>query len=317
MRRVRLGSKSMTRLRLRGLLHDADLVIAEQALRHVETYELFARQAAGSTRVALWGHGRTMVRPVRPPARWALGQLTRRAHWFFAYTERGREEVVGAGFPADRVTVVQNAIDTEELAEALGAVDDDDVESLRTDLGLPDRGVCLSVGTLLPERRLNFLLEAAQLLSGRLPEFALVVAGDGPERAAVEEAARRYPWLRYVGRADTRMKALLARVSDVMLAPGRVGLVAVDSFALRTPIVTTDWPFHGPEFKYLVDGLNSVVTCDSPGAFAHEVERVLQSPDLVRRMARQCDADARRYTLAAMVDRFASGVVEALDAPPR
>jgi glycosyltransferase involved in cell wall biosynthesis len=306
-----------TRLRLGGILERADLVVAEQALRHIQTYGLLVRQALGGTPVALWGHGRTIVKPVSALERWALQRMTNRAHWFFAYTEGGRGAVVHGGFPDYRVTVVQNATNTEELSAARCAVEDLEAAALRRDLDLPNRGVCLFVGTLVPAKRLDFLLAAAERIGARTTEFALVVAGDGPERDVVERAAKRNAWLRYVESVDTMQKARLASVSEVLLVPGRVGLVAVDSFATGTPIVTTRSPFHAPEFEYLVDGENAVVTDDDVAAYADDVESVLRNHESLEKLRRGCAVAARRYTQEAMVSNFTAGLLSALEAPRR
>lgn len=308
---------SATYLRLAGVLDGADLIVAEQALRHIETYGVLTRQAFGGTPIALWGHGRTLVKESSVLSRWALRRMTNRAHWFFAYTEGASAAVVSGGFPSERVTVVQNAIDTEDLVSQREAITDDEVARLRRDLRLPEDGVCLFVGTLSAAKRLKFLLAACEQVAGYIPDFTLVVAGTGAETEFMESAVGKYSWLRYVGPADTKQKALLATVSDVLLSPGRVGLIAVDSFATRTPIVTTNWPFHGPEFEYLADGRNAIVTDNDTDAYAHAVERILGSPDLLESLRRGCDADARQYTLERMVGNFSEGVLTALAAPRR
>ena len=63
----RLGLKRLSELHLKP-----ELVIVEQALRHLETYALLLRQRRGA-KVALWGHG---VRVVKPAA--ALDRLLER-----------------------------------------------------------------------------------------------------------------------------------------------------------------------------------------------------------------------------------------------
>ena len=309
--------RRVTRMHLKDALSETKLVVAEQALRHVDTHALLACQVLGGTPVALWGHGRTLVKPVSPLSRWALRRMTNRACWFFAYTESARDAVARGGFPRERVTVVQNAIDTERLVRRFDAVTDDEIARTRRDLDLPARGVCIFVGTLSRSKRIEFLVTASDLIAKRVPQFALVVAGDGPERGLVEDAAGRYEWLRYVGAADGRCKALLGHLAELMIVPGRVGLVAVDSFALRTPIVTTCWPFHGPEFEYLEHGRNAIVTDDRIDAFAEGVESALRDEELLGRMTGACEADARVYTLEAMVRNFSYGVLRALEAPHR
>ncbi len=120
-----------------------------------------------------------------------------------------------------------------------------------------------------------------------------------------------------VGRATGARLAELAATAELVLAPGAIGLVAVDSFALRTPIVTTNWPFHRPEAEYLVDGVNARITPNDVQGYADAVRRLLSADDEMEELRRGCAASSLRYTLEEMVSRFAGGVLEALDAPPR
>jgi len=99
--------------------------------------------------------------------------------------------------------------------------------------------------------------------------------------------------------------------------PGRVGLVAVDSFALGTPIVTTRWPYHAPEFGYLEDGVNARISDDHVADFARVLEELLKSPEQLARLKEGCEAALPQYTLEGMVDKFAKGILAALRAPRR
>jgi hypothetical protein len=143
------------------------------------------------------------------------------------------------------------------------------------------------------------------------------VAGDGPDRHVVDRSLAIHAWLRYVGPTLGREKAKIGAVSDLLLMPGAVGLVAVDSFALETPIITTLWPYHGPEVDYLEDGVNARFSGNSVREFADTVEQVLHARDELSRLKVACATATERYSLENMVANFASGVVAALNAPSR
>jgi glycosyltransferase involved in cell wall biosynthesis len=313
---VTLCGRTVAFRRLSTLTDGSELVIADQALRHLESYPLLLGQRRGP-RVALWGHGTRRVKRAIGIERALERRVTRAAHWFFAYTDRGADDVAGAGFPRSRITVVQNTIDTHELAARRAGISQAEKDELRSRLDLPKTNVCLYVGALDASKRIAFLLESCAIVARRIPEFALLIAGDGAERALIENSLPRLPWLRYVGRATGRGEAELGSVSEILLMPGRVGLVAVDSFALRTPIITTRWAYHAPEFEYLEDGVNARISQDSVGDFAAMVEHVLTSRDELERLKEGCDVSLPRYSLNGMVDNFARGVIAALDAPRR
>lgn len=317
---LRVGSRHLCWQPAVRELADSDLVVVQEASKLLLNYLLVARQKLGGARVALWGHGRApqFQRPTR------IGETLKRAlgrhsHWWFAYTAGCAETVRGYGFPEERITVVENSIDTDSLRRELATVDEAEREELRARLGLRSRNVGLFVGSLYEDRRLDFLLDAARRLRGRIPDFELLVAGAGPRQEVVERAARSHDWIHYVGPRFGRDKVRLFALSRVVLFPGVLGLAAVDSFALEVPLVTMSDPGHGPEVDYLVDGRNAVVLPEGTDAeeFARAAALVLEDRSLRSRLRSGCREGARRYTLENMVDNFSEGVEGALAAGPR
>jgi len=100
-----------------------------------------------------------------------------------------------------------------------------------------------------------------------------------------------------------------------MLIPGRVGLVAVDSFEMGLPIVTTDWPLHAPEFEYLSNNRNSIISQDSLNDYVANVIDVLNDKERMHELRANCFEDARKYSIEQMVSNFHAGVLKALGAP--
>lgn len=291
---------------LRG---DYDLVIIEQAVRNLEAYELLTR--LGGRRVAFWGHGRTYTKDVSPRQEAFKYWLTRRATWFFGYTDRGVDAVVEHGFPQNRTTVLKNAIDTDALSADLATVSDSEVVefSRRHDL----RGnTALYLGGLDTYKRISFLLNAAAIAHEMLPDFRLLIAGNGSDRTLVEEFVRRNPWASYLGKVQDRKKALALKASQAVSIPGAIGLVALDSMVAGTPIVTTDFPHHGPEFDYLAIGATAVATHNNLQAYAAGLVDFLTDQSRRQRLREQCEIEARKYTIDGMVSNFLAGIESAL-----
>ena len=92
--------------------------------------------------MAFWGHAKNFQsgRPTGLPERIKRAYSTRADHWF-AYTRRSRAVLQQLGFPADRITTVQNAIDTARLVRLYDGVTADEVASLRTELGISGRDI--------------------------------------------------------------------------------------------------------------------------------------------------------------------------------
>jgi glycosyltransferase involved in cell wall biosynthesis len=308
-----LAGRPLVHKRLGSLIGSSDVLVVDQSLRNLELYPLLLRQSAGhGPRIAMWDHGRTYARPQSRIEQSLKYALTRRACWFFAYTDGGARAVTDHGFPRQRVTVVQNSIDTAQLQRAAAAVSEDQLAGVRAEYGLAPGRTGLFLGALSPSKRLPFVIEAATETAGRLPGFKLLIAGAGSESELVARAAARTSAVVPVGQAFGERKALLGAAADVLLMPGPVGLCAVDSFALATPIATTPWPWHGPEFEYLEDGANALVAPDDPQRYADAVADLLRDPGRLDGLRRGCRTAAERYTVEEMSRRFAAGLDQLL-----
>lgn len=286
-----------------------DLVILEHAVRNIETYELLVR--LGSRRIAFWGHGRTYTKHVSPFQESFKQWLTQRATWFFGYTGRGVDTVVERGFPRERTTVLNNTIDTVGLRADLSAVSTSVLDEFARSHDL--RGnTALYLGGLDSYKRIPFLLDSAVIAFNKCPDFRLLIAGNGSDRPLVDEFVARNSWATFLGGVRGREKALALKAAQAVSIPGAIGLVALDSLVAGTPIVTTDYAYHGPEFDYLTDGLTAVVTPNNEHSYADGLVSFLADGPRQQKMRERCQGEAQRYTLDHMVRSFITGVRQAL-----
>lgn len=194
---------------------------------------------------------------------------------------------------------------------------DGQVAELRERLSLPEKHVAIYSGGLYPTKRIPFLLESAVAIRELVPDFQLLVMGDGPVRDVVREAADRFPWIHFLGPKNDEEKVPYWSVADILLMPGGVGLAILDSFALEVPIVTTDTKLHGPEISYLESGRNGLlVTCgEYVHHFASEAAALLDDPARLTLMKSACASSASTHTIEKMVANFAVGVRRCLGEP--
>lgn len=300
-----------------GLTRGADLVVVEQASRLLINYSLLFSRRFGGPKIAFWGHGRNLNLATRS----RLGESLKRrligmSDWWFAYTAGTADLLQTAGVSARQITVLQNAIDTKSLAEQRAAVSADETAALREQLGIGiSAKVGLVLGSIYAEKRPDFVVESADLIREAVPDFNLIVIGDGPLRSVFDVAAATRPWIHVVGSKNGPALAGYAAISSVMLNPGVVGLAVLDAFALGLPMVTCQLSNHGPEFSYLLDGHNGLVARDAaiPAEFATHTIRLLSDGEMLAKLQRGCASAAMEFTIGGMAENFAAGIVAAIN----
>jgi glycosyltransferase involved in cell wall biosynthesis len=292
---------------------EADLVVVEQSSRLLVNYPLLALRRLRGRRIAFWGHGRNMQSDNREDWSERIKCATLgRVDWWFAYTGLSADVVAASGFPRERMTNVQNVIDTSALDAHLKACAPAEVMAVQARHGIAGGAVGLYCGGMYHFKKLPFLIAACEEIKRRVPEFSAVFVGDGPDRGVVEAAAARHDWIHYVGAKFGRDLAPYYRMSKVLLMPGLVGLAVVDSFVAGVPLFTTDLPLHSPEIAYLESGVNGVMSAHDVDAYAGSVADYLRDEAGLARLGAGCERSAAKYTIENMVENFARGVEQCL-----
>ena len=290
-----------------------DLVIIEQANRLLVNYLLLLRRSFTGLQVAYWGHGRNLQGDNDDNLRESVKRwLIKSVDWWFAYTRISAEVAADAGYPHERITVVENSIDTDAFGRAIAAVTRLQVDALRSRLALGDGFVALYCGGMYPDKCLPFLLEAVERMHNLIPNFNIVLIGSGPDAVLVEGAAARHSWIHYIGAVYGDERAAYFAMSDVMLMPGLVGLAIIDSFVAGLPIITTDIPIHSPEIAYLENGRNGLMTPYNVQEYVEAIYACFDDKKILKVLHDGCKESARHYTLDNMVNNYASGVLACL-----
>jgi glycosyltransferase involved in cell wall biosynthesis len=320
LRKLRLFGARLLLQKLRAATRGADLVIIQQQNNLLANYWLQTWRRLVGQKIAFFGHGRNFQskRPTGLRERfkrvWA-GQVD----WWFAYTEGCADLVAGYGFPKDRITAFNNAIDLSEVALLRGSISESDKAQLRHSLVEGSENVAVYVGGLYAEKRVDFLIESARLIRASCPDFHLIVIGGGHDADKVSAAAALHPWIHYEGPQFGQRKAALIGLAKAWLMPGLVGLAVLDSFAYGVPMITTDVPLHSPEIDYLEDGRNGIIVrpANDPKLFADSVIALFRDDNLRMTLAHGGRNALDQYSIENMVERFAVGVLVALAAPRR
>lgn len=208
--------------------------------------------------------------------------------------------------PRGRIAVINNGVDFDRI-RAFAASAAPEAARVRAELGLaPDRRIVLNVARLKPQKNHDLLIEAFERFRRARPEFVLVVAGDGQDRARLTGMVRERGLgerIRILGpRAD--VDAFYAAAELFALSSRREGFpnVGLEAMAFGLPFVTT--PVSGVD-EFVQDGLNGFVAAAEPDAFAAALERAAALPPAARaRMSAACIETARRFDMAVIVRKY-------------
>lgn len=299
---------------VRRYVRDVDLVVITQENKLIENHLLML--APRRFKLAFWGHGANLQSSHQDGLkerfkRWTTNQVD----WWFAYTQMSSDLVTAAGFPQERTTILNNTVDTTELLTQWQSVTAAEVEALRRSLGFGSGPVGIYIGSLYADKRLDFLFDAAEAIRARVPDFHLLLVGEGPERDKVQTWCATHTWARWVGSRFGREKVLHMAMAQITLNPGLVGLGILDSFVCATPILTTDCRIHSPEISYLESGVNGLMTVNDLHRYADACVHVLQDSAELERLRAGCARSAKDYTVRNMAQRFADGISQCLTAP--
>jgi len=232
----------------------AELVIVQQDIKYLSNYILLIKAKFCRLKIAMWGHGKNFQSQNSNSIaeRWKR-IYSRQVDWWFAYNDLSAKVVSDFGFSPHKITAVQNSIDMHKIIEMRDEVTKEELRALKSELGIDSENVAIFTGRFYSIKRIKFLLESAELIRSELTDFHLIVIGDGPEQSLLNKFTSKHSWIHYVGVKTDEDKIPYWLISKVLLMPGAVGLVVLDSFALGKPMVTTQLTTHGPEIDYFTN----------------------------------------------------------------
>jgi glycosyltransferase involved in cell wall biosynthesis len=210
-----------------------------------------------------------------------------------------------------QVAVVPNGLDTEVVRSELSPAE------ARRSLGLPGEAQTVTmVGALRIEKNYPRLLRIARLVVARAPRVLFLIAGDGPERVAVESGIQSLGLganVRLLG--HRRDIGDILRATDVaVLTSDREGIPnsLLEAGAAGLPSVCVN---NGGGAFVLRDGETGfLLPLDDDAGFAEKVLALLADPGLRERVGHAARERVRnQFTVEAMADNLLAVYRRALD----
>lgn len=239
---------------------------------HLECYEALVWCRARGRRFVFWSETPLLSElPHRPVRNWLKRAVISRTSAFAVSGPSAAQNLIALGAERSRIHEAPNAVEN-------------DFWSIRpAELPQRDGMTLLFVGRLVRSKGVDVALRAfaASRLSAQA-EF--LIAGDGPERSALECLAP--PGVRFLGEQDRKALRVLYHSSDLLVFPSRYdpwGLVVNEAACAGLPTVASDGA--GAARDLIRDGENGlVVAAGSETALVAAFDRVANDPDLPARM---------------------------------
>ncbi len=238
-----------------------------------------------------------------------LGRLIRRASrklypraaHVIAVSE-GVKDVLVSDYHLDdrRVTVIPNPVNLESLSSQARS---------EPGVSLPPQFL-LHVGRLnLAAKAQDVLLAAFAIVRKRVPELALVLAGEGPDREKIEGLIRKYGLetaVRLVG-WQSNVAALMTRAQAFVLPSRYEGwpMVLVEAMACGCPVVAADCS-TGPREILGDSEFGLLVPAEDPEALANAILRLIENPALAFAYREKARQRVRSYSADLIGSRYIS-----------
>jgi glycosyltransferase involved in cell wall biosynthesis len=210
-------------------------------------------------RVVFWGHGiygnegriKLFIRKI----------FYHLAHQHLLYERRAKKIMHESGFNPNNLYVVFNSLDYDThktLRIRFQNLNKSDVFTFFSDPLLP---VIVFIGRLTAVKKLDLLLDAVKLINSESVKVNLLFIGEGPERKSLEfdgQVGLVKRWLYFRGACyNEEIIGKYLYASDLCVSPGNVGLTAIHSLSLGTPVATHDnLNNQMPEAEAITEGYN-------------------------------------------------------------
>ena len=233
----------------------------------------------------------------------------RRAGAVTTICEGLRKDIVDRGIPAERVTVIPNAVDLDRFAGP-GVAD----PALARELGLDGGPVLGFIGSFYGYEGLEVLIDALPTILAQEPRARILLAGGGPEEARLRERAAALPQsdrIRFVGRVPHGQVNRYYDLVDVLVYPRLhtrltdlvTPLKPLEAMAMGRLVAASD---VGGHVELIRDGETGVLfPAGDPQALARSVLRLIQAPQTwpaLKRQARTFVETERSWPVS--VDRY-------------
>jgi glycosyltransferase involved in cell wall biosynthesis len=177
----------------------------------------------------------------------------------FVYGNISRKLMIESGFNSNKVFTVYNSLNFNYHKKLFDERNESELSEIKERLfksrnNLP---VILFIGRLTREKKISYLLESISLCKLRGNDYNCLIVGEGEDSEQLKNQAKLQGISEsvyfYGSSYEENINAKLIMLSDCCVSPGNVGLTAIHSLSLGTPVITHSNLFNqGPEVEAII-----------------------------------------------------------------
>jgi len=161
--------------------------------------------------------------------------------------------------PWEKVEIIPNGINTEKFKVSVDKI------AVKSRYGIsPNEKLVLYVGRLVPQKGVEYLIQAVPMIAGKYPNVKFLIVGEGWLRDYLESLAQStgQRWrITFTGFIPDHEVVALMKSADVLVVPSvyePFGIVALEGMAAGVPVIASQ-----------VGGLSEVIEHDKSGVFVY------------------------------------------------
>lgn len=204
-------------------------------------------------KIYYWTHG--MLRMRKQPRQLLNHVFFNLPYGIFVYGDRAKNLMIGQGYDSGRIFVIHNSLDYEGQLKLRGHFTNIYKEHFGNNVP-----VLFFIGRLTTIKRLDMLITSIDILRKKSMYVNLVFIGNGLVMNSLKEQVHEMHlddqvWF-YGACYNEEEKSELISNADICVAPGNIGLTAMDSLMYGTPAITMDnFDMQMPEHEAIKDGI--------------------------------------------------------------
>lgn len=297
-----------------------DVIIHQFEMKFASLWPTLSMQRAQGRKFILWGIGHSL-RPT-PLLDRMRRLIARKADAVVFYGDETRQLYIKMGLDPSKLFVARNSVDLTPIKFASSQWSRERLNGYRREKNLQGTHVLLTVGTLVERKRVDLLLQAVSMLRKKHPNIKMIVIGDGPLKTSLHEMTLLLGInenVKFLGEiTEQEQIAPWFLLSDLVVAPGQVGLLATQTHAYGRPLVTCDNPaIQGPEREIFIPGkTGAVFQHNNAAALANVIDDLLENKEKRVTMGEAARNRAyKEFGISNMVNGFLLAISYVTDMP--